>query len=150
VQVCDNGMTLTQDAMREVHLGGRLADGVIRWSADTQAAQLDVVVKQARDAVTAFLDRGFVRAKLAEIGRDAGVLITDPPATLEHVGKALRFTAEQQATILAHFIHGGDITSGGVLHAVTSAAQTFDDADEAYDVERTGLRAMSLAAAHAA
>ena len=150
VQVCDNGMTLTRDAMREVHLGGRLADGVIRWSADTQAAQLDVVVKQARDAVTAFLDRGFVRAKIAEISRDAGVRVTDPPATLEHVGKALRFTAEQQATILSHFIQGGDITSGGVLHAVTSTAQTLADADAAYDLERTGLRAMSLAAAHAA
>ena len=30
-------MTFTRDAMREVHLGGRLAEGVIRWSADTQA-----------------------------------------------------------------------------------------------------------------
>lgn len=35
IQVCDNGMTFTRDAMREVHLGGRLQDGVIRWSSDT-------------------------------------------------------------------------------------------------------------------
>ncbi|MBW0115711.1 DUF932 domain-containing protein [Pseudonocardia abyssalis] len=150
VQVCDNGMTITKDAVREVHLGGRLADGVVRWSADTQDAVLDLVVKQARDAVATFLDRGYVRAKLAEITRAAGVAITDPAATLEHVGKALRFTTEAQATILAHFISGSDITSGGVLHAVTSAAQTLDDADAAHDLERHGLRAMALAAAHAA
>lgn len=150
VQVCDNGMTITKDAVREVHLGGRLSDGVVRWSADTQDAVLDLVVKQARDAVATFLDHGYVRAKLAEITRDAGVAITDPAATLEHVGKALRFTTEQQATILAHFIQGSDITSGGVLHAVTSAAQTLDDADAAHDLERHGLRAMALAAAHAA
>jgi len=143
-------MTITKDAMREVHLGGRLADGVVRWSADTQHTLLDLVVKQARDAVATFLDRGYVRAKLDEIARHAGVAITDPQATLEHVGKALRFTAEQQATILAHFIGGSDITSGGVLHAVTSAAQTLDDADAAHDLERCGLRAMALAAAHAA
>jgi hypothetical protein len=38
VQVCDNGMTFTRDALREVHLGGRLAQGVIRWSGQTQDA----------------------------------------------------------------------------------------------------------------
>jgi hypothetical protein len=150
VQVCDNGMTITRDALREVHLGGRLADGVVRWSGDTQDALLGLVVKQARDAVATFLDRGYVRAKLAEIARQAGVPIRDPQATLEHVGKALRFTAEQQATILAHFVQGGDVTSGGVLHAVTSAAQTLEDADAAHELERVGLRAMALAAAHAA
>ncbi|GAA3238384.1 hypothetical protein GCM10017691_38470 [Pseudonocardia petroleophila] len=150
VQVCDNGMTISKDAMREVHLGARMSDGVIRWAADTQGALLDLVVKQARDAVATFLDHGYVRAALAEITRQAGIAISDPQATLDHVGKALRFTAEQQATILAHFIQGADVTSGGVLHAVTSAAQTIDDADVAHDLERCGVKAMALAAAHAA
>ncbi|MGH3900428.1 MAG: hypothetical protein ACRDTA_19725 [Pseudonocardiaceae bacterium] len=61
IQVCDNGMTFTRDAMREVHLGGRLDAGVIRWSSDTHDAALDLVDKQ------------------------------------------LRFTGEQQTTILNHF-----------------------------------------------
>lgn len=150
VQVCTNGMTLTRDALREVHLGGRLPAGVIAWQADTQAAALQLVVRQARDAVAAFLDRGFVRRRLAEIQRDAGVRITDPIATLEHVGKTLRFSQQAQDTILNHFVSGGDRSSGGVLHAVTSAAQTLPDADVAYALESSGLRAMTLAAAHAA
>ncbi|MHA6781991.1 hypothetical protein ACVGOW_13515 [Pseudonocardia saturnea] len=91
VQICDNGITITKDAMREVHLGARMSDGVIRWAADTQGALLDLVVKQARDAVATFLDHGYVRAKLDQISRRAGVVITDPQATLEDVGKALRF-----------------------------------------------------------
>jgi hypothetical protein len=65
------------------------------------------------------------------------------------VGKALWFTGEQQDTILNHFISGGDRTAGGVLHAVTSAAQLITNADAAYEMEAQGLRAMSLAAAHA-
>jgi len=40
-------------------------------------------------------------------------------------------------------------TSGTrVLQAVTSAAQVQEDADAAYEMERLGVRAMSLAAAH--
>jgi hypothetical protein len=149
VEVCSNGMTLNKHALSEVHLGGRLPAGVIAWQADTQHAALDVVIKQARDAVAAFLDRDFVARRLAEIERDAGVEVTNPAAILEHVGKTLRFPTEVQDTILSHFIRGGDTTSGGVLHAVTSAAQTLPDADGAYDLERHGLEAMSLAASHA-
>ncbi len=146
IQVCDNGMTFTRDAMREVHLGGRLDDGVIRWSSDTRDVALDLVVKQARDAVTTFLTRDFVDTKIAEVEAEAGIPVRDVDATLEFVGKQLRFTAEQQTTILNHFIDGGDRSCGGVLHAVTSTAQTLPDADDAYDMERRGLSAMSLAA----
>jgi hypothetical protein len=47
---------------------------------------------------------------------------------------------------LGHFIRGGDITAGGVMHAVTSAAQIQDDADTAYEMESAALRALDLAA----
>jgi hypothetical protein len=147
VQVCGNGMTITKDALREVHLGGRLADGVVRWSESTQQAALDLVTRQARDAVATFLNRDYVHAKIAEIERQSGVRVEDVQTTLEHVGKQLRFTAEQQQTILEHFIDGADRTAGGVLHAVTSTAQTLPDADAAYELEAAGLKAMSLAAA---
>ena len=60
----------------------------------------------------------------------------------------VRFTDEQQAAILDHFIGGRTRTAGGVLQAVTSAAQVQDDADVAYELERLGLRAMTLAVGH--
>jgi hypothetical protein len=50
---------------------------VVRWSADTQDALLELVVTQARDAVATFLDRDYVRATLAVIARRAGVAISD-------------------------------------------------------------------------
>ncbi len=75
--------------------------------------------------------------------------IDRPVETLEHVAKTLRFTAQQQETILAHFISGQGRTSGGVLQAVTSAAQTVTDADTAHEMEGVGIRAMELAAAYA-
>jgi hypothetical protein len=139
-------MTFTRDAMREVHLGGRLTEGVIRWSGQTQDANLQLVVNQARDAVTTFCNLSYVNAKIAEVEAEAGIPVRDVEATLEFVGKQLRFTDDQQTTILNHFIDGGDRSCGGVMHAITSTAQTLDDADDAYDMERQGLRAMTLAA----
>uniref|UniRef100_UPI0021C020C8 DUF932 domain-containing protein n=1 Tax=Frankia gtarii TaxID=2950102 RepID=UPI0021C020C8 len=61
VEVCRNGMTITQDAIRAVHLGGRLDDGVIQWSADTQRRATELVTAKARDAVAAFLDPDYVQ-----------------------------------------------------------------------------------------
>lgn len=149
VQVCNNGMTINHHALSEVHLGGKLDEGRIRWSTDTHAAALELVGKKARDAVATFLDRDFVRSQLHEITAAAGVAISAPAETIEHVAKKLNFTSEQQDAILADFISGGACTSGGVLHAVTSAAQRLPDADDAYEMERQGLRAMGLAATYA-
>src|SRR5690606_20239204 len=43
IQVCNNGLKITKDAVRNVHLGARLDDGVIRWSESTQRQNLDLV-----------------------------------------------------------------------------------------------------------
>jgi len=72
VQVCNNGITISRDAMREVHLGARLAEGVVRWSAATQQAALDLVTRQAADAVATVLDRGYVKRTIAGIQEQAG------------------------------------------------------------------------------
>lgn len=146
IQVCDNGRTFSRDAMREVHLGGRLTEGVIRWSGQTHDANLQLVVNQARDAVTTFMDSNYVEAQIAEVETEAGIPVRDVEATLEFVGKQLRFTEDQQATILNHFIDGGDRSCGGLMHAVTSTAQTLTDPDDTYEMERHGVRAMTLAA----
>jgi hypothetical protein len=146
VQVCRNGMTITKDALRAVHLGGRLDEGVIRWSSDTQQRNLALVTAQARDAVTTFLDTSYVTAKIRELTRAAGAPVDDPEEAIKVVAAKLRFTDDQQKTILAHFIRGADLSAGGVMHAVTSAAQTLEDADTAHDMEAQAVRAMELAA----
>lgn len=147
-QVCSNGYTIIKDAVREVHLGGRLDAGVVQWSDQTQRAAVELIARQAADAASTFLSGDYLRTALAGIERDGGIPVRDVPATLKYVGAQLRFTEDQQATILDHFVAGAQRTTGGILQAVTSAAQVQEDADTAYDVERLALRAMTLAAAH--
>jgi hypothetical protein len=139
-------LKITRDALRAVHLGGRLDDGVIRWSGDTRQRNLDLITAQARDAVTTFLDTAYVERKIAEMSGTARQPVDDPQAAIEIVTQRLKFTAEQQKTLLNHFIRSGDLTAGGVMHAVTSAAQTFTDADAAHEMEAQALPALELAA----
>lgn len=57
-----------------------------------------------------------------------------------------------QSTVIGklnHFIRGGSLTAGGMMHAVTSVAQTLPDADAAHDLESQALRVLQLTARQA-
>lgn len=149
VQICTNGMTLTRDAVRAVHLGHRLDTGIVRASEETQLRQLALIRSQAADAVRTFLDVDYVTRKIAELEEDAGVRVTRPDDTITHVATTLQYTRQQQDDVLSMFIEGADLTAGGVMHAVTAAAQRQADADAAHAMEADALPALAAAAAFA-
>ena len=147
VQVCRNGLTITRDAIRAVHLGERLDEGVVTWSGNTLDKTLALITAKTADAVTTFLDPAYADRVIRTVTARAERPLADPQEAVAVVSARLRFTDAQQAGILAHFIRGGDLTAGGILHAVTSTAQTQADADTAHDMEAAGLRALEIAAA---
>lgn len=147
VQVCKNGMKMTRDAIREVHIGGQLDAGVIRWSEDTQRKNLELVTARTADAVATFLDVDYMTKVIARLEEDSAKPLSTPAETVKVIGQQLRFSQERTAGILDHFIKGGDATAGGVLHAVTSFAQTIPDADDAAELEGLAMRAFDLAVA---
>lgn len=148
VQVCRNGMVINAAKMRRTHLGSRHEDdGVIAWSEATTTKTLELISARTADAVAAYLDPGQVAAMVRDLEKVSGKPVTDPDTTIKTVGQKLRFSDEAQRDILAHFIKGADLTAGGVMHAVTSVAQTLPDADAAYDLESVAVQAMHLAAA---
>ena len=146
IQVCHNGLVLDTLRVRKPHIGGRLPDGAVQWSADTQQTNRLLIKQKTRDAVTSFLDEQWLTARIGEVERAAGVRVSNPTEVIERVSTQLRFSETEQQTILDHFLLGGDPTSGGVLQAVTSAAQKVGDPDTARGMEAVGLRAMRIAA----
>lgn len=147
VRVCKNGLMMTQDALRSVHLGGKLGEGQIKWSDDTQRKNLELVTSMAKDAVTTFLDTDYVEMVVARLEEKAGVELVDPAKTIEVVSKALKFSEDTQRGVLDHFIRGGLTTAGGVMQAVTSYAQHESvSADLSYELEAQAIPAMELAA----
>jgi hypothetical protein len=147
VEVCTNGMKLTKDAFRKIHLGSQMEDGIVRYSDDTRRKSIELVSAQTRDAVATFLDMDYVEGAIVRLEQNAGVVIADPIAAFARLAKQQNFTADEQALILSHFISGALATAGGVLHAITSAAQVVGDPDRAYELEGGAVAAMEALAA---
>jgi hypothetical protein len=146
VQICDNGLQITKDSKRVVHIGAKQDEGEVAWSAETIQRVLALVTSQTTDAVRAFVSRDYAERTLRDLAALAGKPIADPTKTVEAVAKRLRFSEEDRAGIFAHFIRGGTVTAGGVLQAITSYSQTVADADQAHALNRQAVAAMRLAA----
>jgi len=144
-EICGNGLQITADVTRAIHLGSRQDGGVVRYTADTMDKELALITARARDAVATFLSPDYLRAKVNEIERKAGAPVRHPEETVRQVAKTANFSDEMADSILAHFIRGGQLTAGGIMQAVTSVAQTLDDADTAHDLEAQALHVMDLA-----
>lgn len=146
IEICTNGMTIKQDMMRAVHLGVKLSEGVVKPSAETIARVLALVTSQVKDAVSTFMSEEYLSSAIARVERDAKAPIEDAPATVTNVSARLGFTQDQANSILNRFIQGGDLTSGGIMQAVTAAAQDQDNGDDALAMELAAIEAMQLAA----
>jgi hypothetical protein len=147
IKVCKNGLMVTKDALRAVHLGGKMEEGVIQWSGDTMKKTADLITAKTRDAVKTFLDQEYMEKTIRGMEQKAGVPVEDPVKTVQAVGKKLAFSEDQIKGVLDHFVRGGQMNAAGVMNAVTSYAQVVEDADVAYEMEAQGLRALELASA---
>ncbi|HUV09826.1 MAG TPA: DUF932 domain-containing protein [Acidimicrobiia bacterium] len=146
VQICGNGMTQKIDAFGKVHIGGQLDEGLVQWSDETRVKNIELIASQTTDAVTRFISPEYVQAKVDEIEAKAGATIDKPTEVLEKVTKRFKFTDHEADLILADFVSGGQGTAGGILNAVTSAAQRIEDPDRAAEVGDTAMDVLHFVA----
>lgn len=135
VEVCTNGMTITREAVSARHLGARLDDGLIRYSERTRQANLELITSQAEDAIRTFLRADFVQAIVDEMTENAGGEVREAEKAVKEITQKTECPALYD-DVLAMFIKGGDMSRGGLVHAVTAAAQSPEiDADTAYSMQ---------------
>jgi hypothetical protein len=146
VKVCKNGLVISEETIRKVHVGSRMDAGLIDWSDDTKRKHVDLVMAQTRDAVAKFLSMGFVEKAVQRIEEKAGAPVREPEKAIKRLSKDLRFSEAETNGILDHFIRGGQLTAGGVANAITSYSQTVGSADRAHDLDDAALRALDLVA----
>lgn len=134
VQICTNGMKVTRDAMAARHVGGKLEDGMIEWSSETQQKNLELISSRTADAVRTFLNVEYLEKTIARMDEKAGREVTSVDEVTQ-LATDLKFTQAHIDGVLGHFIKGGQMTLGGVVNAVTAYAQTVEDGDDAYQLE---------------
>lgn len=135
VEVCTNGMTITRDAVSARHLGAKLDDGLINYSERTRKANLELITSQAEDAIRTFLDPAFVQRTLDEMTEHAQGEVKDVEKAVKEITQKTECPALYD-DVLSMFIKGGDMSRGGLVHAVTAAAQSEKiDADLSYTMQ---------------
>lgn len=148
-EACSNGLQMTKDVERSIHVGARLEEGRVEWSQDTHRRNLELITAKTADAVRRFLSMDYVETAIASLTRVAGVEVADPMETVAYVAKESGWTDAEMKGIFNLFIQGGQTTAGGVLQAVTAHVQTVADPDRAHELEAGAVGMMELAAAHA-
>lgn len=134
--ICRNGLKLTRDVSRRVHLGERLDAGV--YGTDTQEKNIELIKLMTRDSISSWLSAEYLMGVAAELkAKDAPV--NDAAKSIEILAQKQAYTDETAAGILNHFIKGGQMSVLGLMNAVTSYAQVVEDADVAYDLENTAM-----------
>lgn len=141
---CRNGLKISEDMMRKVHVGAQLAKGVVKWSDETKAANLTLVTSMTTDAITSWLNVDYVSAFVARLQGADGVVNVPANDAVQLVGTHLGYSEEARAGILDHFIRGGQFTGLGMVNAITSYAQTVDSPDTAYELENNALDALAV------
>lgn len=144
-QVCSNGMTRPMDVSKSVHLGGKLDEGVVEWSGETQEKQMELISLKTRDAVATFLSTGYVQQVVDEMRQMSDTRISDPKACVKHIGNQFKYNESQQDDILAAFLSSGDNSAVGMGQAVTNIAQDAHP-DAALELEHYAWRVMETAA----
>lgn len=136
VLACDNGLVNTSDAMRKVHLGGKLDDLDFHKNDRIKNANRKLVKEQVRHAVAQFLSKDYLQKtinKFTELGQKE---IEAPIAgVVEVVAKDYGITQEKKSELLNFFIRGGDTRRIGMANAITELAQTYGDPDQRNDTE---------------
>lgn len=144
VRICSNGMTMTQDALRAVHLGAKLDEGIV-WSEETKRTNVELITRMTTDAVSTFLDVAYVQKVADRLEAAAGVTLDKPQEVVEQVAKKHLFTQDERDGILSMFIAGGDVSPLGVMQAVTAFGQTVDDPDRAADFSEAAMPVLETA-----
>jgi hypothetical protein len=144
VEICSNGMRMTKDIFRKIHLGGKQDEGIVRYSEETRRKQVELVTLEARDTVAMFLDQDYLLDAVRHLTEKAGKPVTDAVKSVELVAKACGYTEDEQTSILTAFIAGGQPTAGGIMQAITVVAQEVADPDRAWELSNGAVDAMAV------
>ena len=144
VNACDNGLRVdVLGKIREVHLGGRLEQGIVSWSDDTERKNMELLQAKTVDAVTTFLSPGFLTRAVEAANEKAGMEVANEKQVRD-ITKPLGVTNAEIDSLMSFFVAGGQTNRAGLANALTAMAQATADGDRAGDLEVAGAAVLGL------
>ena len=139
VLVCKNGLTrdIKSEQFRQIHLGSKLEEGVIKWSEDTRRKQLELVASAAEDAIRTFISPEYLRKTVDEASEAAGIPIKNMDKAKAALVKTASLSDTEANDAMLAFMRSGDATVLGLAQAVTAIAQHVEDSERQSELERT-------------
>lgn len=144
VLCCNNGMVMAKDALKRVHLGGKMDELEFSKNDKIVAANIRLIREQVKHAVTQFLSKPYL-TKLVDFFTEQGKPEIEAPIMdiMEVIGSRCQFSEERQASILDHFLRGGETRRIGIVNAITEECQKLEDVDERYRTEALSYEILS-------
>jgi hypothetical protein len=143
VHICSNGM-IHEQAMRQVHVGGRAENDGAFYKDDTRKAADKALFLKLRDTVDNMLSQEKVDEQAAKFSATTERKVNNPIKAVEVVAKNNGFSEDEQNDVLKSLIETGDLTQWGLANAVTRAAEDRPDYDRATEFEAIGNTIIDL------
>lgn len=130
VKVCMNGMVNVSDALRAVHLGGKLDAIDFSRNEAVKAANLRLIKEQVKHAVKVFLSKSYL-TKLVNVYTELGSkeIVAPIPNVIQTIANNYKLSEDRKNNLLNYFIKQGDNRVIGIANAITEECQTLRDAD---------------------
>jgi len=139
--VCKNGM-ITPSALRRHHVGRRIGhdgdDARELFQDDTLRTDDRALVMKMRDTVRAAASAPEFDAVLERVRAAQAERITDVAKAVETLTNEHTLSGDESAGVLRHLIEGGDLSTWGMVNAVTRMAQDVESYDRSTELEALG------------
>jgi hypothetical protein len=141
---CQNGAIDPRMALKKIHLGSTLSDGLdFSQVAEIREANIKLIREQLKYAVKHFLTKQYLET-LVQRYESLGLPEIQAPVNkvTEVIADKYGWTEQASETLLMRFVEGGDMRRIGVYNAMTLVAQEFDN-DSKYDAEAAAWEVLS-------
>lgn len=141
---CQNGAIDPKMALKKIHLGSSLTDGLdFSHIKEIREANIKLIREQLKYAVKHFLTKEYLETL---VKRYEGLGLPEIAAPVnkvtEVIGEKFGWTEGEAQKLLMRFVEGGDMRRIGMFNAMTFVAQDYED-DSKYDVEAAAWDVLS-------
>lgn len=144
ILICSNGWTRSETKMKRTHLGGKMDDGLVKYSENTHEKNLELIMSQMQDFVTEISTIEYLQDWVDHINDKVKEEIENPTKVIPAISKELGVKEDDHEDILNYFTKSGDTTINGAVQALNFYAHQQKDPEVQYDIERNLDKAVEL------